>query len=203
MTNSNIGRINFGPFHHSILGTSLGYDTMFNELERVLNSTTGTGIQSSEKYPPHNIIKINEYKYMVELAVAGFSKNEIEITVVDGLLTIKGDKNSQEDLEKYSADKLDIVYLHKGISNRSFVKTIRIIDTVEVLGAEYEDGILRISLENVIPESKKPRKIDIADGNLPLVEPDNKQLLTEGNNWKEVKYASPGAGNPKSTGAGI
>ena len=140
---------------------------------------------------------------MVELAVAGFSKNEIEITVVDGLLTIKGDKNSQEDLEKYSADKLDIVYLHKGISNLSFVKTIRIIDTVEVLGAEYEDGILRISLENVIPESKKPRKIDIADGNLPLVEPDNKQLLTEGNNWKEVKYASPGAGNPKSTGAGI
>jgi molecular chaperone IbpA len=72
-------------------------------------------------------------------------------------------------------------YLHKGISARAFTKSISIVDTVEVLGAEYVDGILRIRLENVIPESKKPRKIIIANGNLPLVEPTKteKQLLVE------------------------
>lgn len=153
MTTHQLGRINFGPLHHSILGTSLGYDSMFQELERMLNTQPA----ASDKYPPHNIIKIDDYNYIVELAVAGFSKDEIDISVTDGLLTIKGNKNSHN---------LDIVYLHKGISNRSFEKTIRIIDTVEVLGASYDAGILSVTLKNVIPESKLPRKIEIGTASL-------------------------------------
>ena len=193
MTNIATGRVNFGPIHHSILGSSLGYDSMFDELERMLNAQP-TGI---DKYPPHNILKLDEYNYVVELAVAGFSKDEIDITINDGKLIIKGEKNGNE---------ATVEYLHKGISNRSFTKTISMVDSVEVRGAEYADGILRISLENVIPESKKPRKIDITYGGLPLVEPTVKELLTEDGTekaptWKEIKYA--GAGNPKTTGAGI
>ena len=172
------GRVNFGPLHHSILGTSLGYDSMFDELDRILQAAGASGSQSAEKYPPHNIIKLDEYNYIVELAVAGFSKSEIDITVADGLLTIKGEKKPTDEELTFM---LNVDYLHKGISARAFTKTIRIVDTVEVLGAEYVDGILRVKLENVIPESKKPRKIDIADGNLPLVEPvkTEKQLLVE------------------------
>lgn len=70
MTNIATGRINFGPIEHSILGTSLGYDSLFADIDKLLNKPT----QTTEKYPPHNIIKLDEYNYVVELAVAGFSK---------------------------------------------------------------------------------------------------------------------------------
>jgi molecular chaperone IbpA len=159
------GRVSFGPIHPSIFGTSLGYDSMFDELERLVNSQPNT----SEKYPPHNILKLDDYRYIVELAVAGFSKEEIEITVNDGKLIIKGEKE---------VDNAPIEYLHKGISARSFTKTINLIDTIEIQGASYKDGILSIALENVIPESKKPRKIEIND-ELVTVPTDTKQLLTE------------------------
>ena len=159
------GRVSFGPIHHSILGTSLGYDSMFEELERMINSQPS----SSDKYPPHNILKIDDYRYIVELAVAGFSKDEIEITSNDGKLIIKGEKK---------ADETSVEYLHKGISARSFTKSINLIDTIEIQGASYKDGILSIALENIIPESKKPRKIEIND-ELLVVNSSTKQLLNE------------------------
>jgi molecular chaperone IbpA len=154
MTNIATGRINFGPIEHSILGTSLGYDSLFADIDKLLNKPT----QTTEKYPPHNIIKLDEYNYVVELAVAGFSKKEIDITVSDGSLVIKGEKKQTDEELTFL---LNVDYLHKGISARAFTKTISIIDTVEVKSAEYVDGILRIKLENIIPESKKPRKIEI------------------------------------------
>ena len=160
------GRINFGPIHHSILGTSIGYDSMFEELERLMNAQPSSVV---EKYPPHNIVKVDDYRYIVELAVAGFSKDEIEITSNDGKLIIKGEKYSTED---------DVApeYLHKGISTRAFTKTIPLIDTIEIQGASYSNGILSIALENVVPESKKPRKIEI--GEAPLLKTE-KQFLVE------------------------
>lgn len=162
---------NFGPGHHSILGTTLGYDTMFEQIERMIDRAGASGSQqSSDKYPPHNIIKLDEYNYIVELAVAGFSKDEIDINVADGLLNIKGEKK-QSDAEFNAI--IQNQYLHRGISSRSFTKTIRIVDTVEVLGAEYANGILSIRLENVIPESKKPRKIEIGGAT------DTKQFLKD------------------------
>ena len=155
------GRIAFGPINNSISGISLGYDSMFKEFDRLINATV-----PNDKYPPHNIIKLNDYSYVVELALAGFTKDEIDITVNAGVLTIKGNKKPCE-LEA-------VQYLHRGISARSFAKTISIIDTVEVRTAKYEDGILYIFLENVIPESKKPRKIEIITPS-----PTKKELLVE------------------------
>ena len=142
-----LGRISFGPLHH----TTLGFDRFFDEVEKLLAVDSKT---VSSSFPPHNIIKLDETHYLVELAVAGFGKDDIEISVEDGSLVIKGEKKEKES---------NVQYLHRGIGTRSFTKTLTIADTVEVRGAEYKDGILKIGLENVIPESKKPRKIEIGN----------------------------------------
>ena len=150
-------RIAFGPlFNHT-----LGFENFLNDVERILNETKPV----TNNFPPHNIIKADENKYVVELAVAGFSKNEIDIQVQDNTLTIKGEKQEKDGYE----------YLHRGIGTRSFTKAITIADTIEVKGAEFKDGILRIGLENIIPEHKKPRKIEIGN-ELKTFEP---QLLQE------------------------
>jgi len=142
-----LGRISFGPLAH----TTLGFERFFDDVERLL-ATDVTKVTQS--FPPHNIIKLNETHYVVELAIAGFSKEEIEITTEDGTLTIKGEKKDKE---------AEVTYLHRGIGTRSFTKQLTIADTVEVRGAEFKDGILRVGLENVIPEHKKPRKIEISN----------------------------------------
>lgn len=142
-----LGRISFGPLQH----TTLGFDRFFDEVERLLAVDNKT---VSASFPPHNIIKLDETHYLVELAVAGFGKDDIEISVDNGSLVIKGEKKEKES---------NVQYLHRGIGTRSFTKTLTIADTVEVRGAEYKDGILKIGLENVIPESKKPRKIEIGN----------------------------------------
>jgi molecular chaperone IbpA len=155
--------VSFGP----IWPSTVGFDNIINELDSLLNAQTPTST-----FPPHNIIKVDDYQYVVELAIAGFNKQEVTITLKDGLLEIKGQK---------SADDNEVQYLHKGIGTRSFIKTIRLADTVEVRGAEFKDGILRVALENVIPESKKPRNIEISDS-LPLIQPKEKELLVEKQN---------------------
>lgn len=132
--------------------STIGFDRFFSEFENILSEKD---TRPSQTYPPHNIIKLDDDKYVVELAVAGFNKKDIAVKLVDGVLEIKGTKNPQEDTE--------VLYLHKGIGTREFVKTIRLADTVEVRGAEFKDGILRVALENVIPDHKKPRVIEISD----------------------------------------
>jgi molecular chaperone IbpA len=134
----------FGPM---VLNNSLGFENFIRDVESLLNDKPVT------TFPPHNIIKTDEHKYIVELAVAGFSRDEIDIEVQENTLTIKGEK----------ADKTELNYLHRGIGTRSFTKSIAISDTIAVKGAEYKDGILRIGLENIIPEHRKPRKVDIGE----------------------------------------
>ena len=134
-----VSRISFGPLAH----TTLGFERFFDDVEKLLSVDVTKATQS---FPPHNIIKLDDTHYVVELAVAGFSKDEIEITSEDGTLTIKGEKKEKD---------IEVTYLHRGIGTRSFTKQLTIADTVEVKGAEFEDGILRIGLENVIPEHKK------------------------------------------------
>jgi molecular chaperone IbpA len=142
-----LGRISFGPLTTS----TLGFERFFDDVERLLSADVQ---KASTSFPPHNIIKLDDNHYVVELAVAGFSKDEIDITVADGTLTIRGDKIDS---------KPNSVYLHRGIGTRSFTKTLTVADTIEVRGAEFKDGILRIGLENIIPEHKKPRKIEIGN----------------------------------------
>ena len=120
----------------------IGFDKMFNRL-----STT----HEQSGFPPYNVRKIDEDTFVVELAVAGYNKDSIEVTEHDGMLIIKGER--PEDVEEY---------LHKGISARSFVRSWTLADHVEVTGAKSENGILTISLERKIPEEQKPKSIAIS-----------------------------------------
>ena len=152
-------KIHFGHLYPS----TLGFDRMFDTLEAMLDATPNT----TDKFPPHNIIKLDDQKYVVELAVAGFDEDEIDITVEDGILRIEGEKKETEN---------EIEYLHKGIGTRAFTKSIKLIDTVEVHGAQYKNGILKIGLENVIPDHKKPKKVEINKKGVKFFKQD---LLTE------------------------
>lgn len=121
----------------------IGFDKMFDKLA---SSTPG-----QSNYPPYNIIKTEDNKYELELAIAGFSRDEIEIEVKDGVLSIEGRKDVEEGKN----------YLHKGISARAFRRVFTLADTIVVKGADLADGILTVDLENIIPEEKKPKKIEI------------------------------------------
>ena len=128
---------------------SVGFDDVFNHFESMFDYD----MVNVSNYPPYNIVKTGDNKYDVELALAGFSKKDINVSVENGMLTIE----SKEDKSK---DK-DGEVIHKGISKRYFKKSFTISDDVEVKGAELKDGMLRVSMEKIIPEAKKLRTIDI------------------------------------------
>lgn len=151
-----IGKISFGPLYNS----TLGFDSVFRDFERLLSPVNPTN------FPPHNIYKSSEKDYYVEIATAGFSIDELEILVENDYLIIKGDSISGHK---------DIEYIHKGISAKSFIKKLKLLDTIKVVSADYIDGILKIHLYNNISENKQSAKIEINSPNRDLT----KQLLTE------------------------
>ena len=124
----------------------LGFDHIFDQLESIHKHAKDT-------YPPHNVVKEEDLKYSLELAVAGFKQEHIDIEVKDHILTIKGDRPARRDQNKY---------VHKGISARNWVKSFRLSEYTEVNGADLTDGILTVSLEVVLPKEKQPRKISIS-----------------------------------------
>ena len=128
---------------------SVGFDDVFNHFESMFDYDT----VNVSNYPPYNIVKTGDNKYDVEVALAGFNKKDINVSVENGMLTIE----SKEDKSK---DK-DGEVIHKGISKRYFKKSFTISDDVEVKGAELKDRMLRVSMEKIIPEAKKLRTIDI------------------------------------------
>lgn len=114
-------------------------------------STTNT----TPAYPPYNVIKFNDDEYVMEFAVAGFSKDDISITTEKDVLTVKGEKEDPE-FEKGAG------YVHKGIAGRKFKRSFTLPEYFEVVGASMNDGILGINLERQIPEEKKPKEITIS-----------------------------------------
>jgi len=123
---------------------TVGFDSI---MDRMLEIDT-----TIPNYPPYNIRKIDELKYSVDLAIAGFGKKDIEITYADNVLTIKSKK-------KESNDEKNI--LHQGISGRSFKRTFALADDIIVTDAIVKDGLLSIELEKIVPESKKSKVIEI------------------------------------------
>ena len=136
----------FDPFDR-VKTYSIGFDRMFDRLfDESFVATTN--------YPPYNIVKTSDEKYAIEIAIAGFSKDDIEVETKENTLVIKTiDKKDEEE------DKTE--YLHKGISARSFKRSFNLADDVVVKGATFENGLLIIDLERIVPEEKKPRKIAI------------------------------------------
>jgi len=126
-------------------------DPFFIGFGRNLERITNNKDIFATNYPPHNLIKIDEDNYKIELAVAGFSKTDIDVSLHDNQLTVFGDKE----------DKEDNSFVHRGIASRSFRKIFALGEYIEVVGAEMKDGMLVISLERNIPESQKPKTIKI------------------------------------------
>ena len=127
---------------------TVGFDTI---MDRLLEIDTAI-----PNYPPYNIVKTGKNTYDVELALAGYSKKDIDVSLEDGVLSIKSVKSEEE---KEVEDNNGI--LHQGIAKRYFSKSFTIAEDVEVKGAELKDGLLKVSMERIIPEHKKPRTINI------------------------------------------
>ena len=125
---------------------SVGFDDLFDHFNNQLE------IKQTVSYPPYNINRIDDLNYQIEMALAGFSKTDIDIKYADNQLTIKSvDSEDKEEKET----------LHRGISKRKFSRTFTLAEDIKVNGAELKDGMLLIELEKIVPEEKKPRTIDI------------------------------------------
>ena len=125
---------------------AVGFDDLFREMDKLnLNS-------SNTAYPPYNIVSVDENKFQIEVAVAGFAEKDLDITLENGVLTIAGNKEEEEARE----------FVHKGIAMRNFTRTFRLATHIEVEGAKLENGLLVVTLKRHIPEELKPKKIAIS-----------------------------------------
>jgi molecular chaperone IbpA len=135
----------FSPYRRS----TVGFDRLFNLLE------TASG--DEEGYPPFDIVKDGEDSYRITLAVAGFRPNEIEVVAHQNLLIVTGKRAEDDDAGKY---------LHRGIAARAFERRFQLADFIETGSASFDNGLLTISLKRVLPETMKPRRIEIGSGTL-------------------------------------
>ncbi len=136
------------PFGRNILLSTVGFDRLLNAFTDLEKSVSENRTAS---YPPYNILKVDENNYEIQLAVAGFSQDEIEISVENNKLSIVGKLKETRDAQ----------YLHRGIATRDFSHDFTLADTVVVQGADMRAGLLIVRLENVVPETAKPRRIEI------------------------------------------
>jgi len=141
----------------------VGADRLFRHLDNLQRMTA----TPTNNYPPYNILKVDDDHYAIKIAVAGFTEEDLDVTLEDSKLTIVG-KIQKEETTKV---------LHRGIANRAFSREFTLADTIQIEDAKLEHGMLTISLINVIPEDKKPKKIPILT-NKKLLE-SNPELLTE------------------------
>ena len=114
------------------------------------NVRTWSHVTGQDNYPPYNVIKQDEDKYLVELALAGFDKSDLSVSVDNGNLIVKGER-----------EKKDLEFKHKGIATLSFTRSFALGEFMEVVGADFENGMLSITVERIIPEEKKPKSIKI------------------------------------------
>ena len=132
--------LDFSPLHRS----SIGFERIFDLLEAAQS-------QPSDNWPPFDTMKLSDDRYRISMAVAGFRRDEIDISVQENLLVIKGERNHDAEGE----------YLHRGIASRPFVRRFELAEHVQVTGAHLADGLLNISLKRELPEAMKPRRIEI------------------------------------------
>jgi len=132
--------LDFSPLHRS----SIGFERVFDLLE-------AAQAQPADNWPPFDTIKLSDDRYRITMAVAGFKRDELDISTQENMLIIKGERKSDVEGE----------YLHRGIAYRPFVRRFELAEHVQVKGAQLADGLLTIALEREIPEAMKPRRIEI------------------------------------------
>ena len=138
---------------NSLRPFSIGFDDMFDQFESLIGNG---GLSAQSNYPPYNIRKAGKDKYAIEVAVAGFNKDDVEVEYEDNLLTVKTKK-----VDKAVEKDMDGEIIHRGISQRSFSRSFTIADDIKVEGAEIKDGLLTINCEKIVPEQKKRKLIPI------------------------------------------
>ena len=138
--------LNLDPFWR----TTVGFDRLFDMMDESLR------FEPQDNYPPCNIVRTGEDTYRISLAVAGFKPEQVNVTFHQNTLIINGQANQKQD---------HVEYVHRGIAARPFERRFSLADFVEVKHASFEDGLLQIELERKVPESMKPRKIDVTVGN--------------------------------------
>jgi molecular chaperone IbpA len=156
-----MNKLLFDPFSiPKQFNTTVGFEPILKRLAEMAET-----MPKMQTYPPYNIKKIDENKYVIELAVAGFGRQDLELELQDGTLTVKGNVVSD-----------DSEYLYKGIAERAFTRQFTLADTVEIKNADLINGMLKIWLERFVPEEKKPKKINIGETE---TESSTKQFLSE------------------------
>ena len=148
MTNKNLSIFN------QLRPVTVGFDNVFDHFERMFEDDFFRAPVSN--FPPYNIVKTGKNTYNIELALAGFGKEDIEVQYEDNMLTVK---SKQKDEKSKAKDEDGVI--HRGISKRWFTKTFTIADDVEVKGAELKDGLLTVAMERIVPEGKAPRTIEV------------------------------------------
>ena len=143
MTNFTLHALDLPSLHRH----AIGFDRMFEELNRTFANSRSDG-----NYPPYNIARLDDTHYVIEVAVAGFAENEIDVELKENVLTVKGEQAKKD---------VEVEYLHKGISARNFTRTFPLAENIEVRGATVKNGILAIALEQLVPEEEKAKKIAI------------------------------------------
>lgn len=150
MNDFKIGNIAFGPGFKDFDKYFVGFDKQFNEMARLHEDFA----KNIPNYPPYNIKKTGDNTYSIEIAVAGFGEQNIDIELKDNSLVVKGTTSLETPEENET-------FLFKGIANRAFTRAFALDDQVEVKDAEMINGMLKIFLERIIPEHKKPKKVEI------------------------------------------
>jgi molecular chaperone IbpA len=174
------GKIFFDPFSFDLSKNAIGFDTMLKRLQEA-----NEYLPKIPSYPPYNIKKVDDEHFVIEIALAGFGKQNLNIELKDDTLTVSG-----------QVDNEDKDYIFQGIANRAFTRKFTLADTVVVKNAEMANGLLKIFLERFIPEEKKAKRIDILD---PFgVGETTRQLLTEsGKAWAETAQKMASNMTPK------
>ncbi|MFZ4067720.1 MAG: Hsp20 family protein [Phenylobacterium sp.] len=142
--------IDFSPLYRSVVG--------FDRLAQILETAT---VDQASGYPPYNIERTDENAYRIEIAVAGFRSEELNVEVKENLLTVQGRKTANDAGRRF---------LHRGLAERDFERRFQLADYVVVTDAHLSDGLLSISLRRELPEALKPRRIEIATASSPLIE---------------------------------
>lgn len=152
MTDFHIGKLAFGPGFKDFDKIFVGFDDQFNRMQQLHDDLT----KNIPNYPPYNIKKIDDNKYVIEMAVAGFGKSDIELEMNNDKLIVRGNVRS---------DDRDTVgsYIFKGVADRAFTRMFALGDHIEVRNAALVNGMLQVALERIIPEHKKPKKIELSD----------------------------------------
>ena len=149
-----LNKLKLPSIFNQLRPVSIGFDNIFDHFEKIMDDSDEFFRTPTATFPFYNIVKTGDTTYNIEVALAGYSKKDIKVDYADNLLTIKSIKE-----EKNSKESNGVI--HKGIAKRYFSKVFTIADDVEIKGAELKDGLLKVSLNKIVPEGKKPKSIEV------------------------------------------